>query len=142
MRYPQVLVYESDGRLAELLRREGEARRWTLREPRRLESCWRLLERGGPAVLVLKVGTDLVRELTLLERIKWLYPETASVVVGDTENPTLAGLAWDLGASFVLFPPLSRQDLPELVARLLEPLASPTAQVTEPQPEPDLPPIE
>jgi hypothetical protein len=131
MRYPQVLVYESDGRLAELLRPECETRRWSLREPRRLESCLRLLARSGSGVLVLRVGTDLVRELTLLERVGWLYPETATVVVGDTENPVVAGLAWDLGASFVLFPPLLRQDLPALVARLLEPPLSPPVLVQE-----------
>jgi DNA-binding response OmpR family regulator len=137
MRYPQVLVYENDGRLAELLRRESESRRWSLREPRRQESCLRLLARGGPSVLVLKVGADLTREFTLLERVAWLYPEAAVVVVSDTENPALAGLAWDLGASFVLFPPFLRHQLPEIVTGLVEPHSGSAMPVSEVRPEPD-----
>ena len=69
MRYPQVLVYETDGVLAALLRRPDSSRAWSLREPRRLESCLRLLRRGGPSVLVLKLGRDLERELKLLARV-------------------------------------------------------------------------
>ena len=142
MRYPQVLVYENDGRLAELLRRESEARRWSLREPRRQESCLRLLARGGPSVLVLKVGTDLTREFTLLERVSWLHPEAATVVAGDTENPALAGLAWDLGASFVLFPPFLRRELPEMVTRFLEPLSGSAVLVPEVKLDAGSPPAE
>jgi hypothetical protein len=58
----------------------------------------------------------LERELLLLERVSWLFPDVSTVVVGDTENPVLAGLAWDLGASSVLFPPLPLEQLPDLVA--------------------------
>jgi DNA-binding NtrC family response regulator len=124
MRYPQVLVYESDGRIAELLRREGKPRQWSLREPRRPESCVRLLRRGGPSVLVLKVGSDLLQELSLLDRVTWLFPDTATVVIGDSDNAVLAGLAWDLGAAVVLFPPQPRYSLAEIVGRLLEPSAA------------------
>jgi DNA-binding NtrC family response regulator len=121
MRFPQVLMYESDGRLADLLRRDSKSRQWSVREPRRLETCLRLLRRAGPSVLVLKIGTDLVQELTLLDRVSWLFPDTATVVVGDTDNPMVAGLAWDLGAAFVLAPPQPRHCLIEIVDRLLEP---------------------
>jgi len=118
MRYPQLLIYESAGGIAELFRRqrqEEKSRRFALREPRGQESCLRLLRRGGPSALILKVGKDLVREFTLLERVTWLCPETAVIVAGDMENAILAELAWDLGASFVLFPPLPREWLPALV---------------------------
>jgi DNA-binding NtrC family response regulator len=124
MRFPQVLIYENDGRIAELVRREVKAQPWSLREPRRPEACLRLLERGGPNVLILKVGTDLIQELTLLERVSWLFPETATVVVGDAANPVLADLAWNLGATCVLFPPQPRHDLVEVLSRLLQPAAA------------------
>jgi hypothetical protein len=120
MRLPQVLIYENDGRIAELVRREGKPRQWSLREPRRAESCFRLLERGGPSVIVLKVGTDVLGEFTLLERVGWLFPEVAVVVVGDMADPVLAGLAWDLGAAAVLFPLQPRGYLIEILGRLLE----------------------
>jgi DNA-binding NtrC family response regulator len=121
MRFPQVLIYENDGRIAELLRREGRARQWSLREPRRPETCLRLLRRGGPNVVVLKVGTDLVEELTLLDRVSWLFPDTATIVVGDADNAVLGGLAWDLGAAAVLIGPQQRSCLVDIVRRLLEP---------------------
>ena len=57
MRHPQLLVYEGDGRLAELLRPTAKEHRWALREPRQLGECLGLL-RNGPGVLVLKVGRD------------------------------------------------------------------------------------
>jgi hypothetical protein len=117
--HPQVLIYETDGCLAELLRNLAREQRWALREPRRAEACFTLLQGGGPAVLVIRVGGDLVRQMTLLEQVAWLFPETATVVVSDEANEMLAGLAWDLGASYVLFPPQPRDRLPGLVAELM-----------------------
>jgi DNA-binding response OmpR family regulator len=137
MRLPQVLVYESDRRLAELLRRSNKPPRFALREPRSLEGCLRLLRRGGPSVLVLKVGTELTREFAILERVTWQFPDTAVIVVGDTENAPLASLAWDLGARLILFPPLPRHELPELVDYFLN-ASRPTAV---PQPGPSAEPL-
>src|SRR5262245_19110819 len=119
MRYPQLVIYEGDGQLAALLRPLAEQRRWSLREPREVGACLRLLRRGGPAVLVLKVGRDLEREFTLLERVGALCPEATAVVVGDAEHARLAGLAWDLGAALVHLPPLPPETLPEAVAGLM-----------------------
>jgi hypothetical protein len=119
MRYPQLLVYEGDGRLAAQLRPVAEERRWSLREPRQPGACLRLLRRGGPSVLVLRAGRDLERELTLLERVCWLFPETAVVLVGDLDHQRIAGLAWDLGAACVLVPPLPRELLPQVVTGLM-----------------------
>jgi DNA-binding NtrC family response regulator len=117
MRHPQLLVYEGDGRLAELFRPLAQAKehRWALREPRQLDECLEMLRGGGRGVLLIKVGRDLQRELTLLEQVGWLFPETATVVVGDSDHAALAGLAWDLGAYYVLVPPLSRERLFEIV---------------------------
>jgi hypothetical protein len=119
MRHPQFLVVERDGLLANLLRRAGFDRTWSLREPRRLEACLRLLRQGGPSILVLAVGQDLERELTLLERVSWFYPDAATVAVGDAENPALTGLLWDLGATFVLLPPLPHDLLPDVLRGLM-----------------------
>jgi DNA-binding NarL/FixJ family response regulator len=119
MRYPQLLVYEHEGLLANLVRRAELNRDWSLREPRRPEACLRLLRQGGPSILVLEAGRDVEREMTLLERVSWLYPETRTVVVGDAENAALAGLAWDLGAAFVLLPPLPRDLLLDVLRRLM-----------------------
>ena len=104
MRYPQLLVFEADGRLAALLGPVAERHAWLLRQPRRVESCLRLLARGGPAVLVIRAGRDLEREFSLLERVTEQDPEAAVVLVTDGEHPRLAGLAWDLGATWVTAP--------------------------------------
>ncbi len=135
MRYPQLLVYEKDGLLAVLLRKTAKTHGWSLREPRRPESCLRLLRRQGPTVLIIKVPSspneeqgrkveageaERIRALTLLDQVHWLFPETAVIVVGDTDDPPLAGLAWDLGASYVLFPPQPRQQLPDIVSGLMQ----------------------
>jgi hypothetical protein len=120
MRRAQVVVYEADGRLADLLRATALKQRWWLREVRHADRTLELLRAGGPGVLVLKLGRDLERELGLLEKVGWHFPETAVVVMGDAANPALADLAWDLGARLVLLPPLPRAHLPEVVAGLLE----------------------
>jgi hypothetical protein len=134
MRFPQLLIYETDGRLAAQLRKLAEERKWSLREPRQPAACLGLLRRGGRSVLVLKLGAApprepaaeaadreraRVRELTLLERVSWHCPDTATVVVGDVEHADLAGVAWDLGAACVLFPPWPRDWLPDVVAGLM-----------------------
>jgi DNA-binding NarL/FixJ family response regulator len=121
MRYPQVLVYERDGQLASRLK-DGlteRGRKWVLREPRDPAACLRLLERGGPAVMVVKLSGDLERELTLLERTAALHPDAKTVLVGDAEHVGLAGAAWDLGASYVLLPPMSRESLADIVVGLM-----------------------
>jgi len=118
MRHPQILTYDTDGRLASWLRPVAEAHRWSLREPRRVESFLRLLARRGPAIVVIRAGRDLEREFSLLERIAWLHPEAAVVIV--VEAAELRGPAWDLGASFVVSAQLARERLPEVVEALLE----------------------
>ncbi len=120
MRFPQVIIQEPDGKLGALVRDLARQQRWTLREPRSPEACLRLLGPGGPAVLVLKVGRELGPEIRLLERATRLFPDTPVVVVGDADNAPLAGLAWDLGAAVVVAPPLPRDELPEIVAGLME----------------------
>jgi hypothetical protein len=125
MRHPQILVYEADGRLAALLRPLAEEQRWLLREPRQGRACLRLLRRGGPGVLVIKAGRALEREFALLDRVSWLFPDTATVLVADVAHAGLAGLAWDLGAAYVLVPPHAREGLPDVVAGLMKPKAEP-----------------
>jgi DNA-binding NtrC family response regulator len=118
MRQAQVLVYESDGKLANLLGELCRERGWRLRELRHSDAVLNVLPEGAGA-LVLKVGRDLYEEMALLEQVRWAYLETAVVVVGDIDHPELAALAWDLGAAFVLLPPFSRDQLPEVVEGLM-----------------------
>lgn len=119
MRHPQLLVYESDGRLAAALRPLAEKGRWLLREPRQPSGCLRLFDRGGPGVLILRAGRKPERELAVLEEITWLHPDAAVVLVADAEPAWLPSLAWDLGAAWVHVTPQSRERLVEIVTALM-----------------------
>jgi hypothetical protein len=119
MRFAQLLVYESDGKLAEGLRALCEERGVWLRELRHEKACLSALRRDGAGVLILKVGRDLEREMSLVQRAAWLFPETAVIVVGDAEYPGLAALTWDLGAHFVLFRQHGLDMIKDIVSHLL-----------------------
>lgn len=121
MHYPQLLIYETDRRLASLLQRLADKSNWLLREPRQPSAVLRLLDRGGPGVLVLHLSRDLERELALLEQVSWLHPDTAAILVADNEQRGLSGLAWDLGVRWVLLPPHTRERLEEIVLPLMQP---------------------
>ncbi len=119
MRHPQVLVYETDRRLATALQPLADKNKWLLREPRQLSAVLRLLERGGPGVFVLRLSRDGERELALLEQVSWLHPDTAVILVADGDQARLSALAWDLGVRWVLLPPQTRERLAEIVTSLM-----------------------
>ena len=119
MHYPQLLVYETDRRLASMLQRVADKNDWLLREPRQLSTVVRLFDRGGPGVLVLRLSRDVERELTVLEQLSWQHPDAATLLVADNEQRKLSGLAWDLGVRWVLLPPHTRERLEEMVVSLM-----------------------
>lgn len=120
MRLAQLLVWESDGRVAEMLRECAAKQQWALHEVRQAEACLGLLRHGGRNVLVVKVGRDLEAEFTLLEQVTRCFPEASVVVVGDGDNPGLADVAWDLGVHYVLVPPQPRHRLVDIVTGLMK----------------------
>jgi hypothetical protein len=119
MRYRQIVVCEADGHLAAALQACAQSHGWRLREVRHPRVCLGLLPQHGESVFVLRLGRDLQREITLLEQVTWLFPETATVVVCEADNPALVQLVWDLGAQFVLYPPQVREMLADVVAGFL-----------------------
>jgi hypothetical protein len=120
MLHPQIVTWERDSRLADQLRSLATTERWALREPRQTGPLWRILQIGGPTVFVVKIGHSADRDLSLVDRVTWELPDIATVVVGDLESASvLSGLAWDVGAAYALFPPLSRDLLPEIVTGLM-----------------------
>jgi hypothetical protein len=120
MRSPQIVVYEAERWIAELLRGTAEVWQWPLRELRDEAAVVRALGRDGPSVLVFEVGGDVEQDLALLSRLTWLCPLARTVVVGGIGGAELAGLAWDLGADYVLTPPLPRDALLPVVLGLME----------------------
>jgi DNA-binding NtrC family response regulator len=125
MRHPQVVVYESDGWIAGQLEQLAAEHRWLLRESRQPEACLSLVRQARPSVLLLKLERQLVAELTLLSQVAEHAPDCPVIVVSDVKlesaehRTSLAGLAYDLGARYVLFPPLERPLLEDVTAGLL-----------------------
>jgi hypothetical protein len=147
MRYPRLVVYETDRRLAtwlreavdvaEMLRFDADGRPvtppkpkgprpssvsrgltpegWLLHETRQPAACMRLLQKGGPTVLIIQLTKDATVELELLEQANRRIPDALSVVVGEEAHRSLAPLAWDLGATAVLLPPRVGERLQEIV---------------------------
>lgn len=115
MRTTQLLIHEPDSRLTAIL----EGLPCLLRHPRNLAECLQLLRPGEEAVLVLKLSSDLERELALLADLAHLRPEARIVVIGEATHAPVAGLAWDLGASYVMLLPQPRDLIVATVAGLL-----------------------
>jgi len=125
MKHPQVVVYESDGWLADQVRRLAGENAWLVRESRRADACLNLLEDGRPTVLLLRLERELLDGLTLLSQVAERAPDCPVVLVSDVkmegaeQRAQLAALAFDLGARYVLFPPLQQPVIEDLVAGLL-----------------------
>jgi hypothetical protein len=116
MRFPELVIYERDGRLARVLEATAGTHRWALRQPRRIEGCMELLRQGGPAIVLIGLSSDLEAEFGLFRTIREFHPDVSVIVVGSTEHPALADLAWDLGARYVHFPPEPRDRIVDVVA--------------------------
>lgn len=120
MRHPLLLTLGITGRLLEALSNLASERGVAHHAVRRPGGCVRFLRQGAAGVVVLRLGQDLEKEMQLLEETTAAFPDTAVVVLDDSGNPALAGLAWDLGAACVVAPPLGPDHLPAIVARLLD----------------------
>jgi len=125
MKHPQVVVYESDGWLADQVRRLAGENAWLVRESRRPDACLNMLEDSRPAVLLLRLERELLDGLTLLSQVTERAPDCPVILVSDVkmegaeQRAQLSALAFDLGARYVLFPPLQQPVIEDLVAGLL-----------------------
>lgn len=131
MRFPQLILCEKTETLFPLLAplpklpRQPKRPCWFLRRRHQPALCLRLLRRNLPTVLVVRLGETLTdksleRELRLLERTAWMFPDTRTVVVYDGETSALSPLIWDLGVSYSM-PLVQAQDqLAEVVIGLME----------------------
>ena len=119
MQQTQVITYGIEGVLAERLRELAQARRFWLRETSQFAACQSLVASSPPSVFILMLGKDLERELALVEQIHACLPMTRTIVVGETDHPAVAGLAWELGATCTLFPPTPVDVIADYLVRLL-----------------------
>jgi FixJ family two-component response regulator len=125
MKLPQVVVYESDGWLAGQVRRLAAEHKWLLRESRHADACLAHLTASRPSVLLLKLERELLDGLSLLAKLSEAAPDCPVVLVSDVkmdgadQRAQLSALAFDLGARYVLFPPLQQPVIEDLVSGLM-----------------------
>lgn len=126
MRYPQLLVHDADGWVARQLAELAGESRWLLREPKSRDAALALARELRPTVFFLRVdpSDEQHAALALLSDVQRLNPETAIVAVSDIKLPDADRSAWtallfDLGARYVLFPPLTRPILEDLASGLM-----------------------
>jgi len=118
---PQIVVFEREKRIASLVRDLAAAERWALREPRQLDNCREQLRQLTPTVFIIVIERPSDAALALLHSTAVECPHVAIVAVGSVDDAeTLAGLSCDLGADYALFPPLSRDLLPDVVRGLMQ----------------------
>ncbi|MGE3803308.1 MAG: hypothetical protein AB7K24_01400 [Gemmataceae bacterium] len=119
MQFPQIVVVEHESLLIRLLRPVAEARRWFVREPRRLQTCLKLLQ-AHPGVLVLRPGRKPARDLEFIAETRGHCPDAGIVAVCDVDQQALVAEAWHLGADFVIRPPQLRDWLPDITGALMD----------------------
>jgi hypothetical protein len=126
MKHPQVIVLDSDGWLAKQLRELAAESRWLVRSARTPDTALALARGRSPAVLLVQfdLGDEKQAALALVADVHRLAPDVPTVAVADSKLPDAERAAWtaallDLGARYVLFPPLTKPVLEDVVSGLM-----------------------
>ena len=139
MRHPRIVVYENPGsasrqltelagdrirQLGPLLGPLAAKRQWLFSEPRQRPACLKLLSENRPTLLALKLERRLLDELSLLADAHRLAPDVPILAVhdakpGSDQRDLIQSLAYDLGATCVLFPPVPQSMLEEVAEGLM-----------------------
>jgi hypothetical protein len=124
MRYPQVIVCGPDEWPAAQLREQAADHRWLVRAVRQPAAAVELVRDGRPTVLLVQADPTKPDALRLVADVHALAPDVAMVVLSVAKLPEddragWAAGAYDLGARIVLFPPLTRSVLEDLVGGLM-----------------------
>lgn len=126
MKLPQVIVLETDGWLAKQLRELAGESRWLIQPTRSCDTALSLARDRRPAVLMVQVepGEDKPEPLKLIAEVHRLAPDVPSVAVSDVKLPDAERAAWtaallDLGSRYVLFPPLMKPVLEDVISGLM-----------------------
>ena len=126
MRYPQVVVCAFDDWVADQIRELAAEHRWLLRDFRQLDAALGLVGGGRPTVLLVQADptSDRPDPLRLVATAHRRDPDTAIVVVSDAKLGEDDRAGWtaavlDLGARYVLFPPLTRPVIEDVVSGLM-----------------------
>lgn len=123
-RRPQLVLVEPDGAAARLLADHAAEHRWRVRPARTPAAALAHLREPRPTVLVVRFDPADPAAVGLVADAHTLAPDAAVVAVSDEKLSEADRAAWtavlfDLGARYVLFPPLTRPILEDVVAGLM-----------------------
>jgi len=122
---PQILIFAFDEWLGNQLREAAAERRWVLREVRQIGAFLTAVAEVRPRVAVVQLERVEAGEIyAAIVELRRNQPETPIVFVSDTKVPDGEKADWaarwfDLGARFVMFPPLTRAILEDAVVGLM-----------------------
>ena len=126
MRYPQLVILDSDGWLARQLAELADESRWLVRGPRARGPALDYAREPRPTVLIVRIepAEEKADAIALIGEVHRVCPDVPVVAVSDVKLPDADRAAWtavlfDLGARFVLFPPLSKPVLEDVVSGLM-----------------------
>lgn len=126
MKSPRVIILELDGWLARQLRELAAESRWLIRAVRSSDTALSLALERSPAVLLVQFdpADEKMAPVALIADVHRLAPDVPVVAVADSKLPDAERAAWtaallDLGARYVLFPPLTKPVLEDVVSGLL-----------------------
>jgi DNA-binding NarL/FixJ family response regulator len=126
MRYPQLVIFDPDAEAVRLLGERAGEHRWLVQQPRKIDSALSLAREPRPGVVIVRVepadeGRDTISFIADVHR---LCPDVPVIAVSDVKMPDADRIAWtallfDLGARYVLFPPVTKPVLEDAVSGLM-----------------------
>jgi hypothetical protein len=126
MKHPQVVVLDKDDWCAKQLRDLADEGRWLVRSVRSGDTAMSLLRERCATVLLLQfeLADEHASQLALIADIHRQHPEVPVVAIADGKLPDSDRALWtaslfDLGARFVLFPPITKIILEDVVSGLM-----------------------
>ncbi len=126
MRSPQIVVFEFDGWLAKQLRELAGESRWLVQAVRSVDTALSLARERQPLVLLVQIepAEEKPGPLGLIADVHRLAPDVPIVAISDVKLADAERTAWtaallDLGARYVLFPPLTKSVLEDVVSGLM-----------------------
>jgi hypothetical protein len=126
MRAPHLVVVEHDGWIARHLGDLAADGGWVVRGTRGVAAAGELVRAPGPCVLLVQIelAEDKPAPLRLIAEVRRARPDVAVVAVSDVKLPDPDRVAWtaalfDLGVRYVLFPPLTKPILEDVVSALM-----------------------
>jgi hypothetical protein len=132
IRRSQIVVFDADGTIGRQLADVAAENRWLVRPTRTPAAALELARDRRSTVVFTRFSPADAATVTLVADIHRMAPDVAVVAVSDEKLPEPERAAWtavlfDLGARYVLFPPLTKPVLEDLASGLMPGAALGTA---------------